>query len=299
MNDFLQPQLTNARELRDILKQVEVTINLSDGREVNTLLVYLPIRSGKSCHKEFFEMIKDGLLYNFVFSCSEVEKKLGVSSKDSAKKLFEKALRKISQKTAHGELGELILFTLLDVYFRAPKILSKVSLKSNSRMPVFGADAVHGQFVDGGFKLYLGESKLYKEFKSAIPKAVKSIKSAMEKYNEEFDLLDSYIDFPGINENLEKTLLELLDPFSDADFSEIIHSPCFIGFAEPEIISGATSDDDFIEKYINLSKKYVEDFFEKLEGQQVSVDEASLLLLPYSCVDSLVKEFVEYVGVKK
>jgi hypothetical protein len=299
MNSTLQPQLKDHKELKRILRKVEVTIPLSDGREVDTLLVYFPITSGTSCHKEFLDKIKESLLYNFVFSCEEIEKKLNVSSSESANKLFEKAVRKISQKTAHGELGELIIFTLLDVYFKAPKLLSKVSLKSNSRMPVFGADAVHGQFVDGSFKLYLGESKLYTKFKAAVPEAVKSIKNAMQKYDEEFDLIDSYIDFPGINEDLEKNLLELLDPFSESDVSKTIHSPCFIGFAEPEMISSVTSDSDFIEKYICLATDYIENFFEKLEGQGVDVKEVSLFLLPYSSVDNMVRDFVEHVGIKK
>lgn len=299
MTNVLQPQLRNHKELMQILKQVEVKFLLADGREVETLLVYLPLVSGKSCHKEFLRVIKECLLYNFIFSCSEVEDKINVSSSTSATKLFEKAVRKISLQTAHGELGELILFTLLDTYFKAPKLLSKVSLKSNSKIPVFGADAVHGQFVDGSFRLYLGESKLYTKFKSAVPKAVDSIKNAMEKYDEEFDLLDSYMDFPGISKDVEEKLLELLDPFSEDDIRAKIYSPCFIGFAEPEMISSTNSEADFIEKYTDLSKQYVNEFFEKLEAKGVNINESSILLLPYSCVDSMVKDFVEYVGVKK
>lgn len=299
MEAYLQPQLKNHQEIKNILKQVNVTHVLSDGRKVKTLLVYLPIKNGVSSHDDFFEKIKNGILYNFVFSCREIEKKLGVEDTNSAKRLFERAIRKISQKTAKGELGELILFTLLDVYFKAPKILSKISLKTNPRMPVFGADAVHGQYINGEFRLYLGESKLYKSFKSAASEAAKSIKTAKDKYSDEFDLLESYMDFPNIDSELEEKLLNLLDPFSENDISELIHSPCFIGFAEPEIIGQAVTEDDFVVKYSELALAYIGDFYHQVEHHGSNIEEVALIMLPFSCVDVLVDDFKAYLGIKK
>jgi uncharacterized protein DUF1837 len=297
--DCLPTQLKNAEEIRGILKEVPITFKLPDDRMVKTLLVYLPARNGGSCHSEFFKKVKEGILYNFVFSCSEVEKKLGLKSQDGAEELFEKALRKLSHHTAKGELGELILFTLLDVYFKAPKILSKVSLKTNPRMPVFGADAVHGQFQDGNFKLYLGESKLYKNFNLAATKAVQSINSAKDKFKDEFDLLDSYMDFPNIEKKLESKILDLLNPFSEKDLSDVINSPCFIGFSDPDLIYNAKSEIEFVENYIELAKIYVAHFFNKIEEQNISSGETALLMLPFSCVDSLVKEFIAHVGIQR
>ncbi len=299
MEDFLQPQLKNPQEIKNILKKVNVTHVLHDGRKVQTLLVYLPIENGVSRHEDFFETIKASILYNFVFSCREIEKKLGTDETDSARRLFERALRKISETTAKGELGELILFTLLDVYFQAPKILSKISLKTNPKMPVFGADAVHGQYIDGDFRLYLGESKLYKSFTSAASKAALSIKTAKDKYGDEFDLLESHMDFPNIDSELEEKLLSLLDPFSDKDLSDIIHSPCFIGFAEPDIISQAVTEEDFIGKYSELALSYIGDFYHKVEHHGTSIDEVALIMLPYSSVDALVDDFIKYLGIKK
>ncbi len=299
MTYYLEPQLKNAKEIKDILKKVPISFELSDGRDINTLLVYLPNEDGESCYLEFFEKIKEGILANFVFSCSEVEKKLGIKSTNSAEELFDKAIRKLSKHTAQGELGELILFILLDVYFNAPKILSKISLKTSRRMPVFGADAVHGQFYDGKFKLYLGESKLHKDCASASTKAATSIKNAKAKFGDEFDLLDSYMDFPNIDEKLESELLDLLNPFINNDYSEVLHSPCFIGFADPELISNSQSEKEFIENYSELACNYIEDFFKKVEKQELTIEEVSFLMLPFSCTDQLVKEFIEYMGIEE
>tara|TARA_Y100000031_G_scaffold103586_1_gene113857 strand:- start:87964 stop:88863 length:900 start_codon:yes stop_codon:yes gene_type:complete len=295
----LQPQLKNAEEIKGVLKEISMPFQLHDGRVVRTLIVYLPIEDGKSSHSKFFEVVRDGLIANFVFSCSEVEKKLGVKNSNSAEELFKKAIRKLSKHTAKGELGELILFALLDVYFQAPKILSKVSLKTSPKMPVYGADAVHGQFENGKFKLYLGEAKLHKKFKPAAKDAADSMKKAKDAYAKEFDLLDSYMDFPDIDDELETELLALLNPFSNKNVSELIHSPCFIGFTEAELISQATSEQEFMNNYILLAGDYIADFFSKTESIQLSIDEVSLLMLPFSCIDELEKEFIEYMGIEE
>jgi hypothetical protein len=299
MRKILSTQLKNSVGIRNILKEMAISLTLADGRKIDTLLVHLPFKPGSTQYSIFFQEIKDGILHNFVFSCKEVEKKLGLKSKKSAEDLFDKAIRKLSQKTAQGELGELILFTLLDVYLNAPKILSKVSLKTNSRMPVFGADAVHGQFWNGKFRLYLGESKLYKNFKPAAAEAAISIKNALEKYEQEFDLLDSHMDFPNIDSTLEEELLKLLNPFSNNDLSEIIYSPCFIGFAKPELFSAGLSEAEFHLQYTELAKDYVEDFFKKIENQKIKIDKTALLLLPFKCVDELVQEFIDFMGIDK
>lgn len=299
MNNYLEPQLKNAEEIKSILKEVSVSFELSDGRKVNTLLVYLPSKGGACSYIEFFEKIKEGILYNFVFKCCEVEKKLGIKNETAATELFEKALRKLSQHTAKGELGELILFTLLDVYFRAPKILSKISTKTTRRVPVFGADAVHGQFQNGQFKLYLGESKIWAGFKPAATDAAKSIKSARDNYQNEFDLLDSDMDFPNIDENLKVKLLDLLNPFSDNDLSDVIHSPCFIGFTEAELISNASSEEEFLRNYTNLAESYIEDFFNKIEKQELEIGITSLMMLPFTCVDDLVSQFIAHMGIQQ
>ncbi len=299
MINALRTQLKNAEEIKGVLKEVSITFKIDGNQEVKTLLVCLPIKNGQSNHSDFFRIIKEGLLINFVFSCSKIEKKLGVKNPNSAEELFNNAIRKLSQHTAKGELGELMLFTLLDVYFKAPKILSKITLKTARRVPVFGADAVHGQFEKDGFKLYLGESKLHKACKSAATKAAESMKNAKDKYEDEFDLLDDHIDFLNMDEALQEELMNLLNPFSNKEVSDLIHSPCFIGFTEAELISNAESDDDFIESYKKLAGEYIADFFAKTENQGLTLEEVSLLMLPFSCIDNLVKEFIEYMGIQE
>lgn len=298
MNTNLQPQLKNSTEIKNILKEVSTSFTLDDGKDVSTLLVYLPCQeSGRTSLESFFECIKNGILQNFVFSCKEIEKKLGLDSDATTKLLFDRALRKISRHTAKGELGELILFTLLDVYIEAPKLLSKVSLKTSPRMPVFGADGIHGKFVNGEFRVYLGESKLHKTFKSAAIDAAKSMYNAKEKFDDEFELLESYMDFPNLEPEIESKILEVLNPYKSEDYLSNIHSPCFIGFSQPDILF--EDESKYIESYKELSKEYVKDFFSKVSLNNLDTKEVSLLMLPFGCVDELEEEFISYMGIYK
>ena len=297
MRKRLDTQLKNAEEIRRVLNKINIRFKYNS-KSIETLLVYLPCNNGVCDHSDLFSLIKKNLMTNFVLSFREIENKLSIRSKKTADDLFKKSVRKMSKHTAQGELGELLLFTLLEVYFDAPKILSKISHKTSRRVPVHGADAVHAQFIEDKLRLYLGESKIHKKFTSAASKAVVSISSAVEKYSDEFDLIDSYIDFPKMDDETRSELLDFLNPFkedNDIDY-EFLHSPCFIGFLKPEIFCDDV--ECYKKKYIKIAKSYIENFYSKLE-KKADISKTALLLLPFSSIEDLVNEFTEYMGIAK
>jgi hypothetical protein len=296
----LPVQLRNSARIKNILKELDISFTLVCGKKVDTRLIYLPRADGKYEVVKLFEIFKESILADFVFTCTEIEKKLGVKNINAPEKLFQKAVRKLSQKTAQGELGELLLFTLLDVYVGAPKILSKITLKTSRQMPAFGADAVHAQYINDELRLYLGESKLHKSFNGAATKAVTSITNALAKYSDEFDAIDSHIHDTSLTPALAEQLIELLDPFTTSNKSpieEILHSPCFIGFAEPKLI--VEDEDQFCEQYIELAKRHVGSFFDKLKNSNNELDKTILILLPFECTTQLVNDFIKYMDIRE
>lgn len=298
MSNHLKPQLPNRQKIRSVLPNVNVDFKLDNGEPVKTLLVYLPCKNGQCEHTQFFKVIKDIILEHFVLTYAEIEKRLSINFKSDTDDLFKKAVRKISQHTAKGELGELILFTLLDVYIGAPKILSKLSFKSSPKMPVLGADAVHAQYQNDKLKLYLGESKLYKRFSGAASSAIASISNALVNYEHDFDLIDSYMDYPEIDEESKKEIIDILNPFSEntLDLKDILHYPCFIGFVEPSIL--LDDHDEYMTKYKMIAEKLVKSFYNKLAKQKNDISKTALFLLPFSSIDVLVDEFTKYMGIK-
>lgn len=77
-----------------------------------------------------------------------------------------------------GELGELLLFSFLETDLKAPKLLTKMELKTNPNLYFNGADGVHYlKLSDGNYQLIFGESKAYDDLGNGISKALDSIKN--------------------------------------------------------------------------------------------------------------------------
>lgn len=90
-----------------------------------------------------------------------------------SKKAREKFVNYLNNK---GELGELLLFCFLESHLKAPKILSKLELKTATGHYVNGADGVHFlKLDDGNYQLIFGESKTIQSLTTSLTDAFKSI----------------------------------------------------------------------------------------------------------------------------
>ncbi|AMO72506.1 HamA C-terminal domain-containing protein [Sphingorhabdus sp. M41] len=75
-----------------------------------------------------------------------------------------------------GEGGEMLLFLLAERFLKLPQVLSKMDLKTDSRVHYHGADGVYaGVDDDGLLKLYWGESKVYGGASDAIRDCLASL----------------------------------------------------------------------------------------------------------------------------
>lgn len=99
-----------------------------------------------------------------------------------------------------GELGELLLYSFLESHLKAPKILSKLEIKTTNKQYVHGSDGVHLLKTDENtYKLIFGESKTIKELTTCITDAINSIYNFKNEVNEKGEKKS------GIN--FEKSLL--------------------------------------------------------------------------------------------
>lgn len=87
-----------------------------------------------------------------------------------------------------GELGELLLYCFLESHLKAPKILSKLELKTSTSHYVNGSDGVHFlKLENGNYQLIFGESKTIIGLTDAITDAFKSIYHFKNEINEDGD----------------------------------------------------------------------------------------------------------------
>ena len=129
-------------------------------------------------------------------TCNELieQKKFGNLASQAREKL-----RRAKSNT--GELGELLLYCLLESHLHAPKLLTKLELKTASNEYVKGADGVHLLKIDdASYQMVFGESKLHGDLKSGIISAFESIKTMLD--NDSYEILKKILIPSENDENL-------------------------------------------------------------------------------------------------
>jgi hypothetical protein len=152
---------------------------------------------------EFCDFLLDSLV-TYALKKSETDEATAPTSTGQKKirtnrfrKLYKQAISRYvrgSEKFKGGEIGELILFHILELVEHAVQITNKMSLKTSGNMHFHGADGVHFG-VKGNLKiLYFGESKTGMKFSSVLYDAMESVNEFCKsrKYKREIELATGY-----------------------------------------------------------------------------------------------------------
>jgi HamA len=79
-----------------------------------------------------------------------------------------------------GEVGELMLFSIMREHYHSEPVVSKFYFKSSSNDTVKGFDAVHVVSGDDGPELWLGEVKFYTNLSAAMRDVLKEIREHLD-----------------------------------------------------------------------------------------------------------------------
>ena len=211
----LSPNSKNAIKQFNHINSLSISRNIDDGF---LELFLLPINA-----RNFdYDCLSDNLMESVADYA--LSWKLREMYKDKAMTLSKKAREKFKNyKQNEGELGELLLFCFLEGHLEAPKILTKLELKTSNKMYVNGSDGVHLKKISNQkYHLIFGESKTYKELSSAFENAFKSISEFKNELNSkgetksgimfEKGLISSYIEQATFDKDDEEILNLLLYP---------------------------------------------------------------------------------------
>lgn len=99
---------------------------------------------------------------------------------------------------AGGELGEILLYLFLEQDLQAPKLFSKVELKTSAKDYIKGSDGIHFKFRtdnDGKkvLQLVIGEAKIKNDLKNGVDEAFKSIDTYLSENTQDRNLLDTHL----------------------------------------------------------------------------------------------------------
>jgi hypothetical protein len=116
-----------------------------------------------------------------------------------------------------GETGELLLFCFLEAHLNAPKILTKLQLKTSNNDYVKGSDGIHLlKISDTKYQLIFGESKLYADLTSSLSNAFKSIHELLTRQNNnlesEIGLINSQLCKEAYDEQAYNFIKSIIKP---------------------------------------------------------------------------------------
>lgn len=218
-----------------------------------------------------------------------------------ARKLFMEATAASSRS---GEGGELLLFILAEEYLKAPLLVSKMRLKTNTQMPVHGGDGIHAGWdaSAGALVLYLGESKLHATLNGAIRDAMKSVSelasNAGDRYHHELTLAQNYSDLGGMPIEMQAEMLRYLDPWNTEESAKRIDRyAILVGFDEAtyEQLSGtprAMVEEKFKELYAQTIRKTMDYAQKQLEDKKISLESVDLFFFPVPSVEEFRTTFM-------
>lgn len=191
----------------------EKRLNLKNN---NCLRIFrLDISNNEFCYAGLHQFLQRNI-GRYVFSRATIEQFIADGDADAIGLKAIELLRSAENpddKGAGGELGEILLYLFLEQKLNAPKLLSKVELKTTHNQYVFGSDGVHLLGLgENEFQLVLGESKIKGNLKEAVDKAFGSIQQVSANPSNEIRLIEKNILSESFDENTTELIKAIIVP---------------------------------------------------------------------------------------
>lgn len=200
----------------------------------NRLNVFtLKMQNNRFAYNDLVDLLGNNLYY-FALSRTEIQKLIDNKQFDTLVKRTKSKFRNYTSN--EGELGEVMLYCLLEAHLNAPKILTKLELKTANNDYVKGADGVHLLKLDEeNYQLILGEAKLDSELKQGVYDAFGSISKLLKDDNKklgfEFDLVNSQLVKEVYDEQQYEKIKNILLPSAKTEETYLDYSfGIFLGF---------------------------------------------------------------------
>lgn len=283
-------------ELEPQKEHVGTCINFQDLKELRTEfieeLIYTVTNYVYSKNKQ------QGLIETFM--------KEGRDESSAYNKIRKKSVKKFRSKSKdggsshlQGQFSEILLFNLLQYYFKATPLVRKMPITTNPEIERHGADAIHiGKDNNGNYILYIGEAKTYNRKNGGVKEALKdAVGDIVSKhYDDHREELDLHV----YEDHLPKELQEIGEGYLNGTLKEIeVHLVCIVTYDNKnfkfasnrkEILDGVVNN--IREDLKNVSKSKV---FEKIPDY--IKPRLNYIIFPVSDMNNLIELFAEELGV--
>lgn len=301
----LNPNSKNAIKQFKHIKHLSISENIDDGF---LDLFLLPINA-----RNFdYNSVSDNLIESVADYA--LSWKIRDKYKDKAMTLSKKAREKFKEATKNdGELGELLLFCFLEGHLEAPKILTKLELKTSNQLYVNGSDGVHlKKIAEQKYQLIFGESKTYSDLSNAFEDAFKSIGEFINEINSkgndksginfEKGLISSNIESEIFEEDDEEILNILLYPEEKNNYNLSLDDAfsIFVGYEidiknEQKICSVDEFPIEIERKIINQIDNYKDNIYRLIQKYDLLGYTFYVFIMPFTNIDETRKKILKSV----
>lgn len=204
-----------------------------------------------------------------------------------------------------GEVGELLLFFLLEAAIGAPQVVCKMELKTNPADEVKGTDGIHIRWDshDNHLDVFLGESKLYQDIGAAMSDALKSVKTLHEevRLDDELHLVTAH--FKHLDAAFRAKVTAWVNRETSDHECHIIHA-CLIGWDWSQYSRLANDRDGLFKDFENQYREYTINIGKLLKKRFEGYSHRHLsfhfLFLPFASVGDFRAAFYrELLGVNR
>lgn len=276
-----------------------------DEQKKNSLKLFLlNINANEFDYPQLEECLLDPLIS---FSLS---RKIKEKYNKKAGKLSKKAREKFrNYNTNEGELGELLLYCFLESDLQAPKILSKLEIKTATNNYVNGSDGVHYlKLPNGDYQIIFGESKTWKDLSKALNAAFDSIFEFKNEVSRKTGKAKSGLPYEKglVSDHLDKEFTEedreflekIIVPVRENNFNVDDSFGVFIGF-EIDIDDNLKSlrNEEFRKEIKDQIDKAVRKEFEKISklisDKKLTGHNFYLYLMPFTNIEETRKRILK------
>ena len=218
-------------------------------------------------------------------------------------RLHTKAQMLFTDLVQSGEGGELLLFALAEKLLRLPQLICKMSLKTNTRMHIHGADGLHAGVDEktGKLLLYWGESKIFGDVTTAVRDCLKSLAPMLQDHEaskRDLHLLQRHLDVD--NEGLEEALKKFLNPDDPAFNSLEFRGLCLVGFdcdAYPPAGPSKAELKSIVDSIVGALPKWKEHLAKRVSEEKLEAFSMHFLFVPIPSADKFRELFRDQLGL--
>lgn len=273
-------------------------LQIDDCPQQSTLNIHvLNIESNEFIYYKLVEELRD-IIITYVHSNRRLEEFMKSYPSYSPKPFFE-AIQKFRNYTSNeGELGELLLYAFLEAGLNAPKLLSKMQLKTDSNDYIKGSDGVHLLELDDGYQLIFGESKLYADLLEGAREAFDSILDFKNNGMAfERGLIDTHVINEMVSEEGYEKIKSILLPSGDDGPDLDLSFGIFLGFELKIESSQLLLKNKEFREWVNESVKQnatrvVNTIRRKIINHKLYGHEFHIYIVPFTDIDITRKKLI-------